>query len=224
MNQRGVAMIAGLVLLAALSLLALVATSGMILQRHMADNYHENEIALENSAIASAFAVAWLYSRLNLERQAACISNCLLPAAILNAGEVPAGAEFRGSGWWLSNGIEAGVNPESAEAVAANPGSGANPPLWIMDELHFEAVENANPDNGIEGVGYYRILSRGTGIQTGKVAVTETIVARPWGGDYLPDAFPPGAEASEFCLQFAGPEENPEEDPDCGRLAWRQRR
>ncbi|MEE8496584.1 MAG: hypothetical protein V3S21_08910 [Xanthomonadales bacterium] len=221
MNQRGVALIAGLALLAALSLLALVATSGMILQRHMAANYHENKLALENSAIASSFAVAWLYSRANHEREEACIADCSLPVAIHNVDAIPAQAEYQDLGWWQSNGIEVGINPESGESMGGNPGSGANPPLWILQELHFEVAENAGDGNPFEGVGYYRILSRGTGTQAGKIAVTESIVARPWGGDYRLDVFPPAPEVSKFCLQFAA---TAEQDHDCGRLAWRQRR
>ena len=221
MNQRGVALIAGLALLAALSLLALVATSGMILQRHMAANYHENKLALENSAIASSFATAWLYSRANHEREGACISGCLLPVAIHNVGVIPAQVEYQSSSWWQSNGIEVGVNPESGDSMGANPGSGAVPPLWIMEELHFEAAEIADDGSLFEGVGYYRIFNRGTGVQAGKIAVTEFIVARPWGGDYQLDDFPPGPEAGNFCLQFAG---TAEEDHDCGPQAWRQRR
>jgi hypothetical protein len=221
MNQRGVALIAGLALLAALSLLALVATSGMILQRHMAANYRENKLALENSAIASSFATAWLFSRASHEREGACISDCLLPVAIHNPGEIPVQAEYQGSSWWQSNGIEVGVNPESGESMGINPGTGAVPPLWILEELHFEAAENVDGGSPFEGVGYYRILSRGTGIQAGKIAVTESFVARPWGGDYQLDVFPPGPEVSNFCLQFAG---EAEENHDCGRLAWRQRR
>ena len=142
MNQRGVALIAGLVLLAALSLLALVATSAMILQRHMAANYHENKLALENSAIASSFAIAWLYSRAKHEREAACVSDCLLPVAIHNVGEIPAQAEYQDSGWWQSNGIEVGVDPESGVPMGDNPGTGAVPPLWIMEELHFEELNS----------------------------------------------------------------------------------
>ena len=221
MNQRGVALIAGLVLLAALSLLALVATSGMILQRHMAANYHENKLALENAAIATSFATAWLYSRANDEREDACISNCLLPVAIHNLGEIPARTEYQDLGWWQSNGIEVGINPESGEAMGDTPGTGAVPLLWILEELHFEAAENADDGNPFAGVGYYRILSRGTGTQAVKIAVTESIVARPWGGDYQMDVFPPGLGPSNFCFQFAG---KVEEDHHCGRLAWRQRR
>lgn len=221
MRQRGVALIAGLALLAALSLLALVATSGMILQRHMAANYHENKLALENSAIAVSYATAWLFSRENHERERACIADCILPVAIHNVGEIPGQAEYRSSSWWQSNGIEAGVNPETGEATGDDPASGVVPPLWILEELHFEPAEHADEGSGLEGVGYYRILSRGTGRQAGKFAVTESIVAKPWGGDYQLDAFPPGRKAGNFCLQFAG---TAEEDLDCGRLAWRQRR
>lgn len=168
MSQRGVALIAGLALLAALTLLAMVATSGMILQQHMAANYHENMLALENSAIADSFATAWLYSRANHEREAACISDCLLPEGIHSTGEVPAWAEYQGASWWQRNGIAAGVNPRSLVVEAVNPGTGAVPPLWILEELHFEAAESTNHDDTTEGVGYYRILSRGTGVQAEK--------------------------------------------------------
>ena len=221
MNHRGMALIAGLVLLAALSLLALVATSGMILQRHMAANYHENDLALENAAIASFFATSWLYSRPNYQREAGCITGCLLPAGIHNAGEIPTQAEFQSAGWWLLNGITAGIDPDSAETVAGSPGTGANPPLWIIEELYFEAVAFAGGESNTDGVAYYRILSRGTGTHAAKVAVTESIVARPWGGDYQLDTFPANGLSSVFCLQFAG---LAEENLDCGRLAWRQRR
>ena len=221
MNQRGMALIAGLVLLAAFSLLALVATSGMILQRHMAANYHENDLALENAAIASFFATSWLYSRPNYQREAGCITGCLLPAGIHNAGEIPTQAEFQSAGWWLLNGIAAGIDPYSTETVSTGTGTGANPPLWIMEELYFEATETTGDETNSDGVAYYRILSRGTGTQAGKVAVTESIVARPWGGDYQLGTFPADAVSSVFCLQFAGLAEG---NLDCGRLAWRQRR
>ncbi len=221
MKQRGVALIAGLALLAALSLLALVASSGMILQRHMSSNYQENNLALENSAIATSFAVAWLFSRENHEREESCISDCILPAAIHGTGEIPDQAEYQGSSWWQSNGIAAGVHPETGASTGGNSGSGAISPLWILEELHFEVAENVPNGAGFEGIGYYRILSRGTGTQAGKVAVTETIVARPWGGDYQLDNFPPGQEYSEFCYQF---DDKAEEDYGCGQQAWRQRR
>jgi Tfp pilus assembly protein PilX len=53
-KEKGVALIAGLVLLAAISLLALMAASGMVLQKHMATNFQQDAQALENAGIAAA--------------------------------------------------------------------------------------------------------------------------------------------------------------------------
>jgi len=47
MNSRGIALLAGLFLLAALSLLALTTATGTILQRNMATNFQENSLALQ---------------------------------------------------------------------------------------------------------------------------------------------------------------------------------
>ena len=63
MKQRGIALIAGLVLLAAISLLGLMAASGMILQKHMASNFRQDMLALENSEMAGSYASKWLFSR-----------------------------------------------------------------------------------------------------------------------------------------------------------------
>jgi len=221
MKQSGVALIAGLALLAAISLLALVSTSGMILQQQMASNQRENERALENSAIASFSATAWLYSRANHEREPDCISDCLLPVGILNPGDLPDQIEYQSAGWWALNGIEAGFNPLTGDEPVFASSSGADAPRWVMEEIHFEVIENAPVQNPTQGVGYYRILGRGTGKHAGKVALTELIIARPWGGDYQLGAFPPGPDPGDFCSQFS---ELPESALDCGRLAWRQRR
>jgi hypothetical protein len=69
----------------------------------------------------------------------------------------------------------------------------------------------------VAGVGYYRILARGTGGSPGSLAVIESIVARPWGGEYQPALYPAAQPPGLFCRQF---------DPaiPCGTLAWRQRR
>ena len=221
MNERGIALIAGLVLLAALSLLALMAASGMIMQKHMASNFRQDMQALENSGIATSHASAWLYSRPSHEREAACAANCVLPVAIRNAGEIPARAEYESTVWWRENAVEAGTNPITGEVSAYYANSGSEPPRWIIEELHYQSLAGAGFDDGTEGLAYYRILGRGAGVHPASIAVTESIVARPWGGDYQLNDYPPGAEAENFCTQFdeqSGPQFR------CGRLAWRQRR
>jgi Tfp pilus assembly protein PilX len=214
-------MIAGLVLLASISLLALMAASGMIMQKQMASNFRQDMKALENSGIATSYASSWLYSRPKHERAAACSSDCLLPVAIRNAGEIPTAAEYEGAAWWRDNGIEAGTNPATGERIVSYEGSGSEPPRWIIEELHYQSLAGSGFEDGTEGLAYYRILARGSGEHPASIAVTESIVARPWGGDYQLNEFPAALDSAEFCAQF--------DDPsialfNCGPQAWRQRR
>jgi Tfp pilus assembly protein PilX len=46
MNQRGIALLTGLVLLASISLLALMAASGMIMQKQLSTNFRQDIKAL----------------------------------------------------------------------------------------------------------------------------------------------------------------------------------
>ena len=221
MNERGIALIAGLVLLSAISLLGLMAASSMILQKHMASNSRQDMLALEYSEIAGSYASRWLFSRPNYEREADCISNCVLPVAIRSAGELPPLAEYQSAAWWRANGIEAGTHPVSGEKTISYENSGSQPPLWILEELYFQPIAGNALEDGTEGIAYYRILARGSGIHPASVAVTESIVARPWGGDYQLGEFPPDPEPDDFCTQF---DQQPHPQFSCGRLAWRQRR
>jgi len=221
MNARGVALITGLVLLAAISLLALAGTSAMILQKHMATNFKLDARALQNAELAQADARAWLYSRTHIEREMDCISDCLLPIAIHAADEFPVRPEFESNAWWNMNAVAAGMHPETGDPWSAMELTGEQASRWIIEELHFEPVSLETLSEGMEGVGYYRVLGRGTGGDAHSVAVTEAILARPWDENLEPAPFPPDGEAVDFCAQLSeisGPL------PDCGMRAWRQRR
>jgi Tfp pilus assembly protein PilX len=220
-TQRGIALIAGLVLLASISLLALMAASGMIMQKHMASNFRQDMKALENSGIATSYASSWLYSRPVHERDAACSTNCVLSVAIRSSREIPTAAEYESAAWWRDNGIEAGTNPSTGEKIVSYEDSGSEPPRWIVEELHYQSLAESGFEDGTKGLVYYRILGRGAGLHPSSIAVTESIVARPWGGDYELNAFPPGHEPADFCAQFNHPAIP---SFNCGRLAWRQRR
>lgn len=215
-NARGVALLMGLLLLAALSLLAVMTANGMLLQRRMAANFGDRGLALGNADRAVAEARAWLDSRADIERQAGCVSGCVLPVAIHAGGELPANPEFESAAWWRANGVPAGTNPETGEAVGpAAPAVDAS--RWIIEEAHFEAFNQPVSGPAVGGVGFYRIFGRGAGADPASVAVVESVVARPWQGGYEPAAYPPTAPPLEFCRQF---------DPQvpCGILAWRQRK
>lgn len=216
MKARGVALLMGLVLLAAISLLAVMATNGMVLQQRMASNFGDRGLALENAQLAAAAARAWLDSRADFEREAACATGCLLPPAIHGVGELPPDPEFESSEWWRSNAVLTGTHPESGAALGAF-GSDGSAAYWLVEELHFEPLALVVQGPAVGGIGYYRILGRGSGHHPGSVAVSETIVARPWQGEYQAADFPAPAVPGGFCRQF---------DPavPCGTLAWRQRK
>ena len=214
--QRGAALLLGLVLLAAVSLLALTATNGMVLQRRMAANFNDDRRALDNAAIAEASARAWLLSRADTERERGCLSGCVQPVAVQGPGELPAEPEFESAAWWRAHGTVAGVHPESG--LPFGPGDdGAEPARWLIEEMRYVAAPAQAAGASSDGVAYYRILARGSGAHRGSVAVTETLLARPWEGDYEPAALPPLQPSRHFCRQF-------DATVDCGTLAWRQRR
>jgi len=211
-KQRGVALLTGLLLLAALALLALASARGMIEQRQLAGNFESRRLALENARLAEATALAWLYSRADIERQAGCAEDCLLPVAILAPGVLPDRPEFESAAWWRSNGYLAGSNPETGDSVW-NGGGGRQPARWVMEERRYEPAG----ETPTHEVGYYRIVARGTGKQASSVAVAEAVVARPWGETVEPLTFPPAPDSASFCAQFGA-------GTPCGVLAWRQLR
>jgi len=173
-------------------------------------------MALQNASIAASYARSWLNNRLDDERESGCLDNCILPVGIRNFGDLPAQPEFESAAWWRSNAWAVGYNPETAE-TAVTPDSGAEPARWIIEEIQYETTGDMRGENMAEGVAYYRIFGRGTGLNTRSVAVIEAIVARPWEGEFLPGTYPPGGPIGVFCQPF-------ENRYHCGSLSWRQRR
>jgi len=215
-RARGIALLMGLVLLAAISLLAVMAANGMLLQRRMAANFGAGGRALAQATRAVEAARSWLNSRADFERTAGCLDDCVLPAAIYGLGQLPRNPEFESAAWWGDHAVATGYHPESRERL---PGGGeeTNSSSWIIEELRYEPVPEGTTTAAVSGVGYYRVLARGTGSGDETLAITESIIARPWEGEYEPAPFPPNEPSGAFCRQF---------DPAiaCGTLAWRQRR
>lgn len=205
----------GLVLLAAVSLLAVMAANGMLLQRRMSANFSADSRALARATRGAEAARAWLNSRADFEREAGCTEDCTLPVSIYRAGQLPRNPEFESIAWWQSHGVASGHHPETGEPLTAGEPD-AWPSRWIIEEIRYEPTP-ATGEQSLAGVGYYRILARGIGGNAGSLAVTESIVARPWGAGLEPMPFPAQAPYTAFCSQF---------DPatPCGTLAWRQRR
>jgi Tfp pilus assembly protein PilX len=206
------ALLAGLVLIVAVSLLAVTAAGGMTLQQHQAANFSDRQLAFSRADRARSWAVAWLFSRPDEQREAACSSNCFLPQAIHAGNQLPAQPEIMLLSWWQANGVAVGVDPTlaSPENQFASFDESA---LWLIEEIHYVARPDAAP--GIEGVAYYRVFARGGADDA--VVVSESIIARPWGEAVNELAFPPAGSLSEFCAAIT-------DEVPCGQLAWRQRR
>ncbi|MBT8056603.1 MAG: hypothetical protein KJO72_06645 [Gammaproteobacteria bacterium] len=213
MKNRGVALVTGLLMLTAVTLLAVTAAGSMTLQQHQAANFTDKHRASERAATAESWALAWLYSRSSHERSSACLHDCILPTAVAGPGILPSRPEIETLGWWRSHAVPAAIEPSSGETVGFVSDE-QEEGYWLIEEIHFElSVAPA----GIEGLGYYRILARGDGAAPGSTAVSEAIVARPWGPGVAPLAFPPDALLNDFCEAVPDP-------VPCGIVAWRKRR
>lgn len=214
MKHGGMALVAGLVLLAALTALALLSANGMAVQRLQAANHEDRERARQNALHAERAAMAWINSRPDYERQTGCMSDCLLPAAVLPPGTLPDNFAFESTAWWRSHGHESGVHPLTGKSF--DPGTGVTePPRWLIEEVHYRTEKVAGAAAEADAVGYYRVISRASGKRSGSIAVTELILARPWEGNYKAPPYPPERQAPGICEQFS-------KDSPCGVLSWRQ--
>ncbi len=217
-HSRGVALIAGLLLMASMVLLALAVATGMLLERRMAGNSADGQLALQRAQLAGQWAGYWLQSRAVDPLGDECAQQCGPTPPVHAGGTLPDDPEFEDTAWWRINAVIAGLEPGGAMRMDYSlPGTEA--PRWLIEELHrvpLDAISGTD-DAAEPTLAYYRILARGTGRYPGSVAVTETVVARPWAESLAPDPFPPEPGGHAFCDQVS-------DDAPCGRLGWRRRR
>lgn len=218
-HSQGFALIAGLLLMASMVLLALAVATGMLLERRMAGNFGDGQLALERSQLAGQWAGYWLESREENPLDPDCVDDCGPTPPAFESGQLPPYPEFEDTGWWKFNGEVAGIEPATGLVRMDYSMAGTEEPRWLIEELHLEPLEGiaAQPGEPEPMLGYYRVLARGSGRYPGSVAVTETLLARPWATDFTPSPYPPGPDGPWFCEQVP-------DDIPCGRLAWRRRR
>ncbi|MDX1554975.1 MAG: hypothetical protein R3212_03020 [Xanthomonadales bacterium] len=212
------ALIAGLLLMASMVVLALAVATGMLLEKRMTGHFADGQLALQRARLGGQWASHWLQSRIGDPFHAQCDTACGPTPPVFEVGALPDHPEFEDAAWWRMNGEIAGHEPEAGPRLDYSL-PGTEDPRWLIEALHQEPMEGfaAEPGEPPPTLGYYRVLSRGTGRYPGSIAVTETIIARPWVPDFEPAPFPPDADAPAFCDQV------PEEIP-CGRLGWNRRR
>lgn len=210
-THRGAALVLGLVLMASMSLLAVASSSGAALQSRMAANWEERTAAWVSASLADAEARRWLASRQYVDRGADCSLGVMQPFAIHARESLPEAVAFQAESWWSNHAMRVNRHPELGSQLVPDgdlPGS----VYWLIEEIHCEpSIATEQPL-----VAWYRILARAGGRLPGSVVITESIVARPWGAEIPPVAFPDSPGFSEFCAAIHG--------APCGRKAWRQLR
>jgi Tfp pilus assembly protein PilX len=218
-HSRGIALIVGLLLMASMVLLALAVATGMLLEKRMAGNFADGQLALQRAELAGQWADYWLESRASNPLDPDCTENCGPTPPFYAVGQLPAFPEHEDLTWWRAQGAVAGVDPLSGEQRMDYTLTGTEQPLWLIEELHLAPIEglSTEPEEAEPQLGYYRVLARGSGRFPGSIAVTETILARPWAEEFLPALYPPPPGGPWFCDQV------PETVP-CGRVGSRRRR
>jgi Tfp pilus assembly protein PilX len=218
-QSRGIALIAGLLLMASMVVLALAVATGMLLERRMAANFSDAQLALQRAQLADKWAGYWLLSRPNNPLDPACNDSCGPSPPLFGSGQLPDPPELEDTGWWQLHAQIAGIEPVTGQVQMDYSLPGTEDARWLIQEMHSQPLEGymALPGAPHPTLSYYRVLGRGSGRFPGSIAVTETIVARPWAAEFLPALHPPAPDAEWFCEQV------PIEVP-CGRLGWRRRR
>lgn len=221
-EARGMILLLSLAILAGLSLLAVLAASSMLQQRMMAANHADGELARLAAVTAVAEGEKFLLGLPRDSRAENCASDCFalsLPGVILNAGALPEYPEFLPDDWWLQWGTDStSLMAEENNMNLEEPGwnlPGRQPPRFVIEEVEYQVAENTSTpleSLSINGVAYYRILGRGTGLAGHSTHVMESIMARPWpDSSSEPDAG--GFSCNTFRPWY-----------DCGRMAFRERR
>lgn len=212
----------GLALLAGLSLLAMLAANSMLQQKRMAANHADSELARLSAMTAISSGEGFLLALPAMTRRENCSSDCFVDpvlSMVHTADALPPNPEFLADGWWSDWGLTAQSEPlmaihgDTTESTWSLPGR--YPPQFVVQELNFVAnpgVPVAEDVPTISGVGYYRILGRGTGMATNSTHVVESIFARPW-QLLSPESQSAGIDCKTFRPWY-----------DCGRMAYRERR
>lgn len=210
--QHGISLVLSLLLLAALSLLGLAAAGDSQLQRRVTQNQVQAGHARQSADSALAWAEAWLLSLPGDQRPQPCPSDCTARDVIRTVDYFPPSPEYQPPEWWCLQGQGDGYDPVDGARLDDRSGLHPAPACWIVEEVWLQPAEAGQRP----AISYYRIIAAGGDPDSG-TAVTESILARPWGDATWADQFPAIPGTRSFCHQLSP------QDP-CGRLAWRQRR
>lgn len=183
-SQQGMVLLLCLIFMTSLTLLGLTATTDTITQRQLASNLLDAERTRQAGQLALQWAENWLLESSG-PAPAICSSSCTGFYAH-PVGSLVANIQSEDAAMWQALGFEAGVDPATGARLATLPTSGANPAMWIIQNLHHSAAAS---DGSTPELDWYRILVRATGQSETSVSVVESVVSKSWAEDETATAF-----------------------------------
>lgn len=177
-RQSGMVLLLCLIFMTALTLLGLSASSDTILQKQLASNLRDAEYTRQTAHLALQWAEQWT-SLLPASAMASCEQNCS-GFYTQPAGKLDNDLQFQPIASWLSQGFEAGVDPDTGVRLESIGLASTEPPIWIIEHLHHSPafVDNNLPENGRPEQDWFRILVRGAGRSGNTVSVIESVIVR----------------------------------------------
>ena len=136
-HSRGIALIAGLLLMTSMVLLALAVATGMLLERRMAGNFGDNQLGLQRAQLAGQWARYWLQSRTHNPLDPDCSADCGPTPPMFTGGQLADFPEFEDGAWWQLHGEAAGIDPTTGEVHMDYTLTGAEAPRWGIEEMHL---------------------------------------------------------------------------------------
>jgi len=204
-HQTGIVLLLCLLFLTALTMVGLAATADTFMQGRLATNLQDSERALQAALSAQAWAENWLLGQSGTAPQ-----TCSTPCAgvYLHAGgSLPEHLENEAVDWWVANGHEAGIDPDTGARLGPPPTGRAQPAYWLIETLSTQADASDNAGT----TAWYRILARGVGRSNVNYSVVESVLVRSWSGVTGATGGNNADTSGNNCSVAGG----------CGRMAWR---
>jgi Tfp pilus assembly protein PilX len=199
LRPKGSALLLSLILLVAFTLLGVSLASAYQLQQRVQTNQERASSAMHAANSALAEAERWLFGQTIETRPVACALACAADRPVWVQLQIPANVQQLDRAWWQTHG--------------QSSASSAGERHWLIEEL---LPPGPVPDPSKAPTGYYRVVAMGSDDNGIALAVTESLVVRPWVD--VPNQSPtsPGSLVNHFCGETGI-------DP-CGRVSWRQLR
>lgn len=182
-NQRGAALVLGMLLMLVMIMLGLTASGSAIMQEKIAGNFRDSSLAFQSTEAGARWGAAWLQSlgaATGQTRPFPCSSSCTatVSSTIWTTNQyIP--ATFN----WATNGWTYGQNPTTAGVISGYETNTVkkfllvdSPPKFVLTEQFFDRDDLSSAQE--RGVVYYQVAARGVGQRANTERVISTLLAK----------------------------------------------